>query len=168
MKHALLAAAFSSTVCFAGPPPERPNQPVFRSGPWIVVRTVRADKDVQCTGHYRANSHVQLTKDRLVLQTPEEVSGVSFAFDGQEPSAIRPISASEKELKSVVFTGEEFATLVKSRKLRVDTATAQGVMRHDLELDGLPAALENIHAGCPVQSAPSKGKPRAKSSRERR
>jgi hypothetical protein len=160
MKHALLAAALLSSMAFAAPPPERPNQPVFRSGPWFVVRSVRAD-NVVCTGFYRANRHVQLTRDMLIIQTPEEVKGVSFAFDDQAAGATRPLSTGEKDLKAVAFTGEDFAALTKSHKVRIDTTTAQGVMRHDLELNGLAGALENINAGCPVQALPKRAKHRS-------
>jgi hypothetical protein len=159
MKHVLLAAAVLSSMAIAAPPPPA-NQPVFRSGPWFVVRSVRAD-NVVCTGFYRANRHVQLTRDMLIIQTPEEVKGVSFAFDDQAASATRPLSTGEKDLKAVAFTGEDFAALTKSHKLRIDATTAQGVMRHDLELNGLAGALENINAGCPVQALPKRAKRRS-------
>ena len=160
MKHVLLAAAVVSSMAFAAAPPERPNQPVFRSGPWFVVRSTRADI-VVCTGFYRANRHVQLTKDMLVIQTPEEVRDVSFAFDDHAAGAPRPLSAGEKDLKAVAFTGDDFARLAKSHTVRIDATNAQGVVRHDLELNGLPGALENINAGCPVQALPKRGRHRS-------
>lgn len=107
-----------------------------------------------CTGFYRANRHVQLSKDTLIIQTPEEVKGVAFGFDDQAAGALRPLSASEKDLKAIVFAGEDFSKLTRSRKVHIDVGTAQGTMRHELELTGLAGALENIEKGCPVPDAP--------------
>ena len=161
MKHVLLASAFVSSVAFSQPP-ERPNTPVFRSGPWFVVRSVRAGEAVSCTGFYRANRHVQLSKDMLVIQTGDEVKGVAFGFDDQPMGAQRPPSTGEKDAKSVAFTGEDFAKLAKSRKVRIEEATPQGTMRHELELNGLAGALENINAGCPLPpQRPVRGKHRS-------
>jgi hypothetical protein len=154
MKSLLLLAAFVSTAACAQPP-DRPNMPVFRSGPWFVVRSTRGDA-VACTGFYRANRHVQLSKDMLIIQTPDEVKGVAFGFDDQPMGLQRPLSAGEKDLKGIAFTGEDFAKLPKSRKVRIDVETAQGTMRSELELNGLAGALENINAGCPVPSPAQK------------
>ena len=128
--------------------------PVFRSGPWFVVRSVRPGDVVACTGFYRANPHVQLSKDNLVFKTDEDVRAVAFAFDDERMPSGRPLSAPEKDLKAISFTGDDFAKLSRSRKVRVEMATAQGTMRHELELNGLAAALENINAGCPVPAKP--------------
>src|SRR5438132_10403130 len=118
MKYALLAAAVLSSLAFAQPA-ERPNQPVFRSGPWFVVRSVRdGGKVVACTGFYRANRHVQLSRDMLIVQTPEEVRGVAMAFDDERMPSERPLSAGEKDVKGIAFTGDDFAKLAKSRKVR--------------------------------------------------
>jgi hypothetical protein len=150
MKRTLLALAAFSTLAIAQPP-ERPNQPVYRSGPWFVVRSVREGGSVvACTGFYRANRHVQLAKDTLILQTPEEVKAVAFGFDDQPMGAQRPQSAGEKELKAIAFTGDEFDKLAASRKVRIEVMNSQGTMRHELDLNGLAGALENINQGCPV------------------
>jgi len=158
MKHALALLAFAASSCMTfavAQPAERPNQPVFRSGPWFVVRSVRdGGKVIACTGFYRANRHVQLSKDTLIIQTPEDVTGVAFGYDGQAPGALRPLTTGEKELKAIAFSGDDFNALAKSRKVRIDVQTAQGVMRHELELNGLAAALDNIDKGCPVPAAP--------------
>jgi hypothetical protein len=160
MKYAMLLAALGSSLSFAAQPPEPPNQPVYRSGPWFVVRSVRADT-VVCTGFYSANPRVQLTKDTLVIETADDVKGVAFTFDDQAAGAPRPLSANEKDLKAVAFTGEDFAKLSKSYKVRIDSTTAQGVMRHEFDLNGLAGALENIKVGCPVQALPKRGKRRS-------
>ena len=156
MKHGLALLAFAASTCvFAAPPAERPNQPVFRSGPWFVVRSVRdGGKVVACTGFYRANRHVQLSKDTLVIQTIEDVKSVAFGFDDHAPGAQRMLTGAEKELKAIVFTGEDFTKLAHSRKVRIDVGTAQGTMRHELDLNGIAGALENIGKGCPVPEAP--------------
>ncbi|HEY8050993.1 MAG TPA: hypothetical protein VIE63_17605 [Ramlibacter sp.] len=150
MRYALLAAAFvSSLVC--AQTPERPNMPVFRSGPWFVVRSVHdGGSVVACTGFYRANPHVQLSKDMLVIQTSDEVQAVAFGFDDQPMGAQRPLTDAEKDMKGIAFTGDDFAKLSASRKVRIHAVTPQGTVRHEFELAGLPAALENIDAGCPV------------------
>jgi hypothetical protein len=142
----LLAAAIASAQ-----PAERPNQPVFRSGPWFVVRSVRDGGNVvACTGFYRANRHVQLSKDMLVIKTVEEVTKVAVGFDDEPMSAPRPLSTAEKDLKAIAFTGEDFTKLARSRKLRIEVETPQGTMRHELDLTGLAGALDNIDKGCPV------------------
>jgi hypothetical protein len=138
---------------------------VFRSGAWIIVRSVHAGEPVTCTGFYRAHPHVQLAKDTLVIQMEDEVKGVSFGFDDQPMGPLRPLSASESDLKGIAFSGDDFARLATSRKVRIDAVTAQGTVHHELELEGLPAALENINAGCPVPAPPQRGKPRSRSRR---
>jgi hypothetical protein len=161
MKRPLIALAFAASTLAFAQPPDRPNTPVFRSGPWFVVRSVRPGEVVACTGFYRANRHVQLSKDMLIIKTAEEVKGVGFAFDSDPVSAARPLSGAEKELKAIAFTGDDFSKLSKSRKVRIEVATPQGTMRHDLELEGLAGALDNINAGCPLPPAqPVRGRPR--------
>jgi len=154
MKHTLLLAAFVSTLASAQPP-ERPNTPVFRSGPWFVVRST-GESGVACTGFYQADRHVLLGKDTLTFRTPDDASAVAFAFDDQPMGMQRALSASEKDLKGVAFTGDDFAKLSKEKKLRIDIATAQGTMRHQLDLNGLAGAMENINAGCPMPKPPQK------------
>jgi hypothetical protein len=162
MRHILLLAVFTSTLAspFAfAQPPERPNTPVFRSGPWFVVRAAPPNEAVACTGFYSANRRVQLSKDMLVIQTPDDVKSVAFGVDDQPMGSQRALSADEKDLKGIAFTGEDFAKLAKGRKLRIDVATAQGTMRHEFELNGLAGALENINAGCPVPKPAPAQKP---------
>jgi hypothetical protein len=159
MKRTLLALAAFSTLASAQPA-ERPNQAVYRSGPWFVVRSVRDGGNVvACTGFYRANRHVQLSKDTLIIQTDEEVKGVAFGFDDQPVGVQRPLTAGEQELKAIAFSGDDFAKLAKSRKVRVEVATPQGTMRHELELNGLAGALDNIAQGCPVPAQEKKPRP---------
>ena len=161
MKYVVLALALVSSLACAQTP-EKPNLPVFRSGPWFVVRSVRdGGSVVACTGFYRANGRVQLSKDMLVLKAPEEIDGVAFGYDDQPMGPARPLSPGEKDVKGIVFAGDDFARLASSSKLRIDAVTAQGTMHHELELKGLPAALANINAGCPVP-APVKTKAKAK------
>lgn len=134
---------------------QRPNQPVFRSGPWFVVRSVREGGNVvACTGFYRANRGVQLSKDSLVIKTRQEIRTVSLGFDGKPLGAPRPLSAAEKQLGAVALTGEDFAQLGRSSKLRLAIVTDQGSQVHELELRGLKGALDNINAGCPVPDKP--------------
>lgn len=162
MRFALLALAFVSSLACAQPL-DKPNLPVFRSGPWFVVRSVHdGGGDVACNGFYRANPRVQLSKDMLVFQAREEnIEGVAFGYDDQPMGPTRPLSAGEKDMKGIVFTGDEFAKLASSSKVRIEAVTAQGTVHHQLELNGLPAALANINAGCPVP-APVKAKAKAK------
>lgn len=157
----ILAALVVLGACAAAQAADRPNQPVYRSGPWFVVRSVRDGGNVvACTGFYRANRHVQLSKDALVIQTGDEVKSVAFGFDDQPMGAQRPLTTGEKELKAIAFSGEEFTKLAQSRKVRIEEATPQGTMRHELELNGLAGALENIANGCPVPQEKHEKKPR--------
>lgn len=169
MKRAIacLAASLLPLASPAGPPAERPNLPVYRSGPWFVVRSVREGGDVvACTGFYRANRNVQLGRDMLVIKAPAvEVEGVAFAFDGESMPARRPPSAGEKDIPGVAFTGADFARLARAQKVRIELGTPQGTMQHDLELAGLAGALDNINAGCPV---PAEKAPAATHARRRR
>ena len=163
---AIACLAAATALPAAAQPAERPNLPVYRSGPWFVVRSVRdAGKVVACTGFYRANRHVQLSKDLLIIQTPEEVSGVAFAFDEERFPAPRPLTAGERDLKAIAFSGDDFAKLAKAHKVRIQAGTAQGTVRHELELDGLSGALANIEQGCPVpataRTAPVRGRHRS-------
>jgi hypothetical protein len=138
-------------MCALAQPPERPNQPVYRSGPWFVVRSVRDGGNVvACTGFYRANRRVQLSKDMLIMLTPEEVKSVAFGFDDEPMGAQRPLSAGEKDLKGIAFMGDDFKKLATSRKVRIEIVNAQGTMRHELDLNGLVGALDNIDKSCPV------------------
>lgn len=150
MKRTVLLLAAVSSLAWAQPS-ERPNQPVFRSGPWFVVRSVREGGSVvACTGFYRADRHVQLSKDTLIVQTTEEVKAVALGFDDQPVGAQRPLSAGEKDLKAIALEGEDFKSLARSRKVRMEVVTPQGTMRHELDLRGLAGVLENIEQGCPV------------------
>jgi hypothetical protein len=149
-----ILAALALLVCGVAPAEaaEPPNQPVYRSGPWFVVRSVREGGDVvACTGFYRANRQVQLSKDMLIVQTtPLDVTGVAFGFDDQPVGASRPLSAGEQEIKAIAFSGDDFVKLAHSSKVRIEVETPQGTLRHELQLDGLAGALDNIEKGCPV------------------
>jgi hypothetical protein len=143
--------AILASLAAVAQPAERPNQPVYRSGPWFVVRSVRdAGSVVACTGFYRANRRVQLSKDTLIIKTPEEVASIAVGFDDEAMGASRPLSTGEKELKAIAFTGDDFAKLARSHKLRIAVETPQGTMRHELDLTGVAGALDNIAQGCPV------------------
>lgn len=152
MKHLVVACGLAALASGAmAQSAGRPSTPVYLSGPWFVVRSVREGGDVvACTGFYRADRHVRLSKDTLVVKMPDEVKAVAFGFDDQPVGAPRPLSDGEKELQAITFTGDEFARLAQSRKVRIDEVTSQGTMRHELDLRGLAGALENIGNGCPV------------------
>jgi len=116
---------------------------------------------VACTGFYRANRHVQLSRDMLIIKTPQEIRSVAFAFDDQPVPAHRPLSSAEKAIQAIAFTGEEFAKLPRSHKVRIEAVTAHGTVRHELDLRGLAGALENINAGCPATDVPVRRRPRS-------
>ena len=150
-----LALAFASAAWGQPEGRQRSNQPVFRSGPWFVVRSVREGGNVvACTGFYRANRGVQLSKDSLVIKTRQQIRTVALGFDGKPMTAPRPLSEAEKQLGALAIAGDEFAQLALSCKLRLEFVTDQGPQKHDLELRGLKGALENINAGCPVPEQP--------------
>jgi hypothetical protein len=161
MKFIVVAAALLIGTCVSAETAERSNQPVYRSGPWLVVRSVREGGDVvACTGFYRANRRVQLSKDMLVVKTAEEVKSVAFGFDDAPLGAPRPLTAGENDLKAIAFMGDDFTKLAHSKKLRIEVQTAQGVMRHELELNGFAGALDDIDKGCPVPADPPQAKRR--------
>ena len=163
MKLIVIAALVLACAGVSAGTAERPNQPVYRSGPWFVVRSVRDGGNVvACTGFYRANRRIQLSKDMLAVKTGEDVNSVAVGFDDGPLGAARPLTAGEKDLKAIAFTGDDFAKLAHSSKLRIDMETPQGVMRNELELKGIEGALDNIDKGCPVPADPPPQKRRRK------
>lgn len=150
-----LAAAALSLAHAQPQAPQRPNEPVFRSGPWFVVRSVRDGGNVvACTGFYRGNRGVQLSRDVLAIKTQQDIRGVSIGFDDKPMGKERPLTSAEQQLGALAISGEDFARLARSKRLRVAVTTAQGTSQHALELRGLAGALENIQAGCPVPAEP--------------
>ena len=148
----LSAAALAAHAQPAGP---RPNQPVFHAGAWTVVRSVRDGGDVVgCTGFYRAHRGVQLSKDALILKSPVALNSVGLLLDGAPLRRPGPPSKTEDSLGAVVLTGAEFEALAKASTLTLELVTAQGPQRVVVTLRGFAAALENIHAGCPVPDRP--------------
>lgn len=147
----VLWAGFAGLPVRAQPAsPAQAHEPVYRSGPWFVVRSVRDGGGVvACTGFYRANARVQLSKDTLAIKVPVEVRSVAFGFDGAPLPAARPLSAAERQVGAIALMGDDFARLARSRQLTIEVATAAGLQRHVLQLHGLAGALANIHAGCP-------------------
>jgi hypothetical protein len=166
MKLIVAIAALLACISPSAETAEKPNQPVFRSGPWFVVRSVRdGGSVVACTGFYRANRRVQLSKDMLVVKTAEDVKSVALGFDDAPFGSPRPLTASEHDLKAIAFAGDDFAKLSHSNQLRIEVETPQGVMRHELELNGLAGALDNIDKGCPVPADPPKPVPKRRHAR---
>lgn len=148
----LWAAALAAHAQPAGP---RPNQPVFHAGAWTVVRSVRdAGNVVGCTGFYRAHRGIQLSKDALILKSPVALNAVGLLLDGAALRKPGPLSKTEESMGAVVLTGAEFGALAKASTLTLELGTAEGPQRVVVPLRGFAAALENIHAGCPVPDRP--------------
>jgi hypothetical protein len=159
--RALVLAGLAAAGAVCAQPAERPNLPVYRSGPWFVVHSGPDGGDaVSCTGFYRAKRRVQLSKDALIIKTSEPITGVAISFDGEAPAAQRPLSPAEKELGSITFTGDDFSRLARSRKVRIAAHTSQGTISEELELEGFEGALKSIKAGCPLPAPPATETPR--------
>jgi hypothetical protein len=136
-------------------PAVRANTPVFQSGHWFVLRSVREQGSVvACTGFYRGHRGVQLSKDMLIIKSPVALKSVALGFDAAPMRPARPMQSVEEQMGAVVIAGDDFAQLKKSTRLRIDAVTDQGTGSHELDLQGLAETVKNIESGCPLPGEP--------------
>ena len=137
------------------------NEPVFKSGNWFVVRTTKERSDaVACTGFYKSYRGIQLTQDSLIVKVADDMQSIAIGL-GDRLRPARPPEEIEKELRAVVFRGDTFDQLRRAKRLKIEVLTAKGTSLHDLTLQGMRGALENIAAGCPAPDEPLRKKTQA-------
>lgn len=142
-----LSAAMPSAV---GQPRLQTNEPVFRSGNWFVVRSTKENSTtVACTGFYKDRRGIQLSEDTLIVKVPDGIETVAIGY-GDKMRPARPPEDIEREMRAVVFRGADFDRLKRTRIIKLEISTARGQLRHELNVQGINAALLNIASGCPV------------------
>jgi hypothetical protein len=134
----------------AAQPKLQTNEPVFKSGNWFVVRSTKEGRDtVACTGFYKAHRGIQLSEDSLIVRIPDDMQEITIGY-GDKMRPPRPPEDIEKDLRAVVFRGADFDRLRRTRTVKLEIATAKGTVRHEMNVQGINAALLNIASGCPV------------------
>jgi hypothetical protein len=147
--YVILLALNCSTV-YAG---LNDAQVAFKSGNWKVLRSLDSMNDtVTCTGIYKENNGVQLTKDSLYVSVKGGLESVTLRFDDKPAQSMRLAEKMEKEVRAIIITGTDFSELSESSRLRIQALTlVRGVVNEDFNLTGIKDALESIRTSCPVQ-----------------
>lgn len=124
------------------------------SGNWKVLRYIDSMKDtVNCTGIYKENNGIQMTKDKLFVSVKGGIQSVTLRFGDKPARPLRLPEEMEKKIGSIIISGSDFSELVESNRLRVEAATlVRGIANEDLDLSGIKDALESIKGDCPIQS----------------
>lgn len=139
------------------------------SGNWKVLH----DKDMMtdktdCTGIYKNNYGIQLTKDTLYISVPGGIQSVTLRFGDEPAQPFRLATEMEKKVGVIILTGSVFQKLQSVSRLRYQSSTlVDSVKSGDLDLTGLATALNSIKSGCPLRLAsattPKKTKAHGKS-----
>lgn len=145
---ALYFASFPTAYAESG----KESQVTLITGNWTILRSIDAMKDkVTCTGLYKANKGIQLVSDALYIAVNGGIQSIRLRLGETPARAIRLPRDVEQSVGAVVIDGSDFADLLQSTRLRVRILTmVRGVITEDLDTTGMLAALEHIHAGCPV------------------
>ncbi|MBC5764927.1 hypothetical protein [Ramlibacter albus] len=144
MRAIAIAAAFAAIAAAAQ---QRPNEVIYKSEDWNVVRSVRdAGNVVACTGFYRHNPRVQLSRDTFIVKLPKEahVRSVALGFGRGELRPPRPLTSAEQSLGAVVLEGADFEQMVKSRMLFVLMEHGDGKKPLRFDLRTIEPALAAI------------------------
>lgn len=146
-----LAAVAVSATAFAQS--LRDAETALTVGNWKVLRTIDQMNDsVRCTAIYNNDYSIQLSKDTLYLAVQGGVQGVTLRFDDNPANRLRLATDMEKRIRSVIISGREFSQLTGSSRLRYQVATLfRGSADGDIDLNGLPAALDSINRQCPIE-----------------
>jgi hypothetical protein len=132
----------------------------FTSGNWKVLRDQDTMTDkMNCTGIYRDDYGVQLTAESLYIKISGGVESVTLRFGEDQVRPLRLATEMEKKVRVIILTGTDLEQLQTVSRLRYQASTlVSGIKTGELDLKGFSQALENIKAGCPLQtpaSAPS-------------
>jgi hypothetical protein len=136
------AAAYDSTA-------------TFQAGKWTVLTSVNEVNNAPvCTAVYLDNEGVHLSNDALYVGVRGGISTVTLRLDDKPARAARPATEREDNMGTVIFTQDELAELITSKKLHAEVVTvSNGVQNVDLDLDGIQDAIKNIRSNC-VAKAP--------------
>ena len=147
----LVSIAFRTQSVAAG---LKDAKPVFKSGNWTVLRSTDAMTDkTDCTGIYKENYGIQLVKDSLYVTIRGGIQSVTLRFGENPPKGMRLPGKMEKDVGTVIISGNDFSELTQTIRLRLQVLTlVRGVASEDLDTTGIQAAVENINSGCPVQA----------------
>jgi hypothetical protein len=129
----------------------------FQSGDWTVYRSKGQMTDkTTCTGIYRGDPSYQISERTLYINVPGVIESVILRF-GEEPAEpFRLATSMEKRIRAVSIAGGELDRLLATPRLRLQVGTlVSGIKTYDINLKGLPEALENIRAGCPGEAGAS-------------
>lgn len=142
---ALIGPAFSAGLADA--------QIAYKSGNWKVLRSIDTMNDtVNCTGIYKENYGIQLTKDTLYVSVRGGLRSVTLRFGEKPARPLRLAEDMEKRVDSIIISGTDFAELLEGDRLRIQASTlVSGIATEDLDISGINSALENISNGCPIQ-----------------
>jgi hypothetical protein len=137
----------------------RDAQVAMVSGNWKVLRSIDTMKDTtDCTGIYKENYGIQLTKDTLYVSIKGGLEGVTLRFGDKPARRLRLAEAMEKKVGSIIIGGTDFSELIESDRLRVQASTlVRGIEEEDLDLTGIKDAWTSIKNECPIQVAKSVG-----------
>jgi hypothetical protein len=134
---------------------------VSQSGNWKVLRSVDPMKDTtSCTGIHKDNYAIQLTSTTLYIGVLGGLQSVTLRYGDKPARKLRLPEEMEKKLRSIIITGQDFAELSGSVRLRYQASTlVRGIETDEIDLVGFDEVLANIRSGCPIQeesSAPQK------------
>lgn len=157
----LYCALFSLMLC--GPATAaslKDAKTVFTSGNWKVLRNTDSMTDaISCTGIYKSDYAVQLTKDRLHLSVPDGVRGITLRFGDEPARSTRLPDRMEERLSIVTLAADEFSDLLRTNRLRVRVLTLlSGLEDFDLDVRGIQAAVDNIQSGCELTASSRAGR----------
>ena len=152
MKLMWIAAALL-TAHGAMAQPQRPNEVVYQSAEWRVVRSVREHGNVvACTAFLKGHPAMQLSKDMMIFKVPKQarVGSVAIAFDREVLRGPRELTQAEQDAGAIVLAGGDFERLTRARVLRLVVHGGEGTRNLRLDLTGIVGALEVVNA-CPAK-----------------
>lgn len=125
--------------------------PTLKTGNWTVLRNVDGMNDkIICTGIYKDNYRVQLTKEALYVRIPGGLEGIVLRFGDDPARPLRLPLKLEKEVGAVIFELGDFHAALATPRLRVQVGTlVRGVHFDDLDMTGAREAHAHITDGCP-------------------
>jgi hypothetical protein len=145
----LAAAILASTAASASAQTLADGVPVFRSGGWVVLRTIDPMTDKRsCTGILNGDYDIQLSQSALYVRMRGGVTSVTLRFDDQPPEKLRLSSDFERRGR-VALLPEELRKALGSSRIRIQVMTGRdGLELKDLDVTGIRDAHTNIRSGC--------------------
>lgn len=127
---------------FAVPPEEL----VFEKDAWKVTKSwdVLSDQ-MTCDGIYRDNRRIRIGAESLMLMLDARPERVSMRFGTDAARHEKRIDPIEKTMHMVNIDGENFASAMKNRRVRVEIETAKGErLKLNVDLRGAREVLEQL------------------------